>query len=165
MPNEDSSVQSDQSSLPWWRNFSPLAIQNAVSEDSDQTARTNRPIWNFTRRICPKVRFLTSRLINIQGQCGLHCWRPVARWLIFYSVFLRIIRIIANTRSVCITVARLTTHLGHLNFVWRLVANFVLSRSPSWIRHHGKHITWPQLTQAREANFDCKQTAVKSYTY
>ena len=35
------------------------AIQNAPSEDSDQTAR----IWIFAGRSCPKVRYLTFRLI------------------------------------------------------------------------------------------------------
>ena len=51
-----------------WRNFVLLAIHNAPSEDSDQTARM---IWIFAGRICPNVpryifwrvqRFLTSRL-------------------------------------------------------------------------------------------------------
>ena len=40
------------SSLSAWRNFASSAIQNAPSEDSDQTGRA-----------CPKVRFLTLRLI------------------------------------------------------------------------------------------------------
>ena len=37
--------------------------------------------------------------------------------------------------------------LRHPNLVWRLVANFVLSRSSSWIWYHSKRITWPQLTR------------------
>ena len=42
-----------------------LVIQNAPSEDSDQTARMRRLIRIFTGRTCPKVRFLTLRLICI----------------------------------------------------------------------------------------------------
>ena len=34
---------------------------------------------------------------------------------------------------------------------------------PSWIWHHGKHIKWPQLTPVHEADFLCKEAAVKSY--
>ena len=45
--------------LSAWRNFASLAIQNAPSEDSDQTARMCRLIWIFAGRTCPKVRFLT----------------------------------------------------------------------------------------------------------
>ena len=49
-------------SLSAWRNFASLAIQNAASEDSDQTARKRRLIWNFAGRPCPKVGFLTLGL-------------------------------------------------------------------------------------------------------
>ena len=52
-----------QSTLLAWRNFASLAIQNALSEDSDQTARMRRLIWIFAGHTCPKVRFLTLRLI------------------------------------------------------------------------------------------------------
>ena len=48
-----------ESSLSAWRNFASLAIQNAPSEDSDQTAWMRRLIWIFARRTCPKVHFLT----------------------------------------------------------------------------------------------------------
>ena len=51
------------SSLSAWRNFASLAIQNAPSEDSDQTARMRRLIGFFAERTCPTVRFLTSRII------------------------------------------------------------------------------------------------------
>ena len=57
-------AQSDQSSLSAWRNFASLAIQNASSEDSDQTARMRRLIWIFAGRTCPKLRFLTLRPIH-----------------------------------------------------------------------------------------------------
>ena len=40
------------SPLSAWRNFASLAIQNAPSEDSDQTARTRRLIWIFAGRTC-----------------------------------------------------------------------------------------------------------------
>ena len=50
-----------ESSLSVWRNFAYLAIQNAPSEDSDQTARMRRLIWIFAWRTCPKVHFLTLR--------------------------------------------------------------------------------------------------------
>ena len=46
-------------SLSAWRNLAPLAIQNAPSEDSDQTARMRGLIWIFAGRTCLKVRFLT----------------------------------------------------------------------------------------------------------
>ena len=39
-----------ESSLSAWRNFVSLAIQNAFSEDSDQTARMRRLIWILTGR-------------------------------------------------------------------------------------------------------------------
>ena len=48
-----------ESVLSTWRNFASMAIRNAPSEDSDQTAR----IWIFAGRTCPKVRFLTLQLI------------------------------------------------------------------------------------------------------
>ena len=51
-------AQSDQY-LAAWRNHASLAIQNAHSEDSDQTVRTNKLIWIFAGRTCPKVCFLT----------------------------------------------------------------------------------------------------------
>ena len=41
-----------------WRNFPTLAIQNAPSGDSDQTARMHRAIWNFAGSTRQKVRFL-----------------------------------------------------------------------------------------------------------
>ena len=49
-------MQSDQSPLS-------LAIQNAASEDSDETARMRRLIWIFAGRTRSKVRFLTLRLL------------------------------------------------------------------------------------------------------
>ena len=52
-----------ESSLSAWRHFASLTIQNATSEDSDQTARMRRLIWIFAGRTCPEVRFLMSRLI------------------------------------------------------------------------------------------------------
>ena len=42
-----------------WRNVISLAIQNASSEDSDQTARMCRLIWIFAGRTCQKVHFQT----------------------------------------------------------------------------------------------------------
>ena len=48
-------------SLSAWRNFASLAIQNAPSEDSDQTAHLRSLIWIFAGRTCQKVRFLTLR--------------------------------------------------------------------------------------------------------
>ena len=39
-----------ETSLSAWRNLASLAIQNAPSEDSDQTARMRRLIWIFTKR-------------------------------------------------------------------------------------------------------------------
>ena len=41
-----------------------LAIKNAPSEDSDQTARTRRLIRIFARRTCSEVRCLTLRFIS-----------------------------------------------------------------------------------------------------
>ena len=46
-----------ESSLSAWRNFTSLAIQNAHSEDSDQTTRMRRLIWIFTGRSCSEGRF------------------------------------------------------------------------------------------------------------
>ena len=57
-----------ESSLSVWRNFASLVIQNAPSEDTDQTARMRRLIWIFSGRIYPKVSFLTLRLL-----CSLFC--------------------------------------------------------------------------------------------
>ena len=44
------------------RNFASLAIQNAHTEDSDQTARMRRLIWIFAGCTYQKVRFLMLRL-------------------------------------------------------------------------------------------------------
>ena len=41
------SAQPDQSSLSAWRNVAFLAIKNAPSANSDQTAQIHRLIWNF----------------------------------------------------------------------------------------------------------------------
>ena len=54
-------TKSRESFLSAWRNFASLAIQNAPSEDSDQTAQMRSLIWIFAGRTCPKERFLTSR--------------------------------------------------------------------------------------------------------
>ena len=43
-----------------------MAIQNAVSEDSDQTARMRKLIWIFAGRACPKIRLLILRLIVLE---------------------------------------------------------------------------------------------------
>ena len=56
-----------ESSLTAWRNFASLGIQNAPSEDSDQTVRMRRLIWIFAGRTCMKVRFLTLRLVCLAG--------------------------------------------------------------------------------------------------
>ena len=58
------SVQSDQSSLSPWRNLASLAIQNALSEDSDQTAHLRSLIRIFAGRTCPKFYFLMLRLTS-----------------------------------------------------------------------------------------------------
>ena len=50
-----------ESSLPAWGNFASLTIQNALSEDSDQTVQLHRLIRIFAGRTCPKIRFLTLR--------------------------------------------------------------------------------------------------------
>ena len=47
-----------ESSLPAWRNFASLAIQNAPTEDSDQTGSMPTLIRIFAGHTCPKVRFL-----------------------------------------------------------------------------------------------------------
>ena len=61
--------------LSAWRKFACLAIQNAFSEDSDQTARMRRLIWIFAGRICPKVRFLTLRsTVFVTGDGLISCW-------------------------------------------------------------------------------------------
>ena len=46
-----------KSSLSAWRNFASLAIQNAPSEDSDQTARMRSLIRIFAGRTCSKFFF------------------------------------------------------------------------------------------------------------
>ena len=43
-----------ESSLSAWRNFASLAIQNALTEDSRQTARMCKLIWIFARCTYPK---------------------------------------------------------------------------------------------------------------
>ena len=52
------SAQSDQS-LSSYRKFASLAIQNASSEDSDQTTQMHKVILISTERTCSKVRYLT----------------------------------------------------------------------------------------------------------
>ena len=59
-----------ESSLSAWRDWI-LGYQNAASEYSDQTARMRRLIWIFAGRRCPKVRFLTLRLIpSLVNECS-----------------------------------------------------------------------------------------------
>ena len=52
-----------ESSFSAGRNFISLSIQNAPSENSDQTARMRSLIWIFAGRTCPKLRSLTHWLI------------------------------------------------------------------------------------------------------
>ena len=54
-------------SLAAWRNLASLAIQNAISEDSEQHAQKRRQIWIFAGRTSMKVRFLTLRLIILMN--------------------------------------------------------------------------------------------------
>ena len=58
-----------KSSLFARRNIVYMAVQNKLSDDSDQTARMRRLIWISAGRICHKVRFLILRL----GKC-FHDW-------------------------------------------------------------------------------------------
>ena len=55
-------THSDQFSFSAWRNFASLVIQNAPSEDSDQTAWIIRLIWIFAELAYLKVHFLTLQL-------------------------------------------------------------------------------------------------------
>ena len=57
-PSEDSSLTA------WWK-LGPLATHWAHSEDSDQTGRVPRLIWDFAGRICRFVGFVMSRLISV----------------------------------------------------------------------------------------------------
>ena len=50
-------------SLSIWRDFASLTIQNAPSEESDQTAQTRRLIWILAGRTCPNAYFLELQLI------------------------------------------------------------------------------------------------------
>ena len=54
------------------KKFASLTIQNALSEDSDQTARMRSLIWIFAGRPCPKVRFLTLSLKMGMAFCLRH---------------------------------------------------------------------------------------------
>ena len=113
------SAQSDQSSLSTRRNFAPLAIENALSEDSDQPARM---IWIFTGRTCSKVRFLTFRLIPFFSVCagwsGTRVVRiPVWHKAHFPSTFLHIMRVAC--------VCRYNQGLSwHINAVQSVIARF-----------------------------------------
>ena len=62
---------SSESSLPAWRKFASLTIQNASSEDSDQTAWMRRQIWIFAGHTCQKLRFLTL-LLKCQCQNAIY---------------------------------------------------------------------------------------------
>ena len=68
MPNEVSislRISADwlESSLSAWRKFAFLAIQNAPSEDCDQTARMRRLIGIFAGRTYLEVHFRMFRII------------------------------------------------------------------------------------------------------
>ena len=52
-----------ESSLSAFRKIVSLTIENAPSEDSDQTAQMRRLIWIFAGRTFTKARFLTLRFI------------------------------------------------------------------------------------------------------
>ena len=52
-----------KSSLSAWRNFTSSAIQKALSEESDQSARMRRLIWILAGRICSTVLLLALRLV------------------------------------------------------------------------------------------------------
>ena len=58
-----------ESSMSVWRNFAFMAIQNASSEDSDQTVRMRRLIWIFTVQIRPKVRWISLLDVGVSKLC------------------------------------------------------------------------------------------------
>ena len=61
-----------ESLLSAWRSVASMAIQNAPSEDSDQTAHMRSLIWIFARCTWSKVHFLTLRFIGNEAtqKCG-----------------------------------------------------------------------------------------------
>ena len=58
-----------ESSLSAWRNFAFFAIQNALSEDSDQTARMRRLIWIFAARAHVR-RYILKRCYSYKSAKG-----------------------------------------------------------------------------------------------
>ena len=79
-----------ETSLSAWRHFASLAIQNAHSEDSDQTAQMRRLIWIFAGRTCPEIRFLTLRLkwlCMLIYHFGVRITSYLSFILIFFSEF------------------------------------------------------------------------------
>ena len=54
-----------ESVMSAWGNFASFTIQNAPSDDSGQTSRMRSLIWIFAGRTCPKIRFMTLRLIEL----------------------------------------------------------------------------------------------------
>ena len=81
-------------SLYTWRNVASLAIHDAPSEDSDQTARMRRLLWIFARRTCPEAYCLTSWLTQVvkllNDPTGKNNKCPIVFWkkLFFFLYFL-----------------------------------------------------------------------------
>ena len=70
-------------------NSASLAIQNAPSEDSDQTGRMRRLIWIFIWRICPKVGFLPCGLCNRERERERERERTVLKGFILSALLKR----------------------------------------------------------------------------
>ena len=58
-------VWSESPLATWKKKLRVHGYPKCASEDSDQTARMRSLIWIFAGRICPKVRFLTLRLMSL----------------------------------------------------------------------------------------------------
>ena len=63
-----------ESSLSAWRKIASLAIQNAPSDDSDQTVRMRRLIWIFAGQICKKV---LSRAVIYMFSLNVYTYKGV----------------------------------------------------------------------------------------
>ena len=89
-PQYNQSIKSE-SLLSAWRNFAFLAIQNAHSEDSDQTAWIAGWSESSLRTMCTMVHFLTvRRLYGIIRFIALYNWvklRGVFMFTIFMGTF------------------------------------------------------------------------------
>ena len=129
------SWQPDQSSLSSWRNFTSMTIQNASSEDSDQTAQMRRLIWIFAGCTCWKVHslmlLLIWRIIWCMSEFNEHRFRVLSFHFIEHNKLLKFAKKQLSVKILRVKLAvRLKKQSVHKSYMSK------------WLRNPHKALKW-----------------------